>query len=86
MLIVVPWTRFWDRNYFIESLPFLDATLTNPVVRGGVSGFGVVSLGAAVVDVVAVLRRRWARLHNTSGLSILARPVELAPQDLREEV
>lgn len=85
-LIVAPWTRFWDRNYFIEALPLLESTLTSPAVRGAVSGFGLVAIGAAAVDVSAWLRRRWTGARGSSRHSLLSRPVQLASQDLREEV
>ena len=48
MLILIPWSAFWDRNYFVESLPALGALLTNNFVRGAVSGLGVVNLLAAL--------------------------------------
>ena len=86
VLIVAPWTRFWDRNYFVESLPFLAPLLTSHVLRGAVSGLGIVSLGAAAVDVSSWLRQRWAEPHDRSAYSILTRPVDLSSQDLREEV
>lgn len=86
VLVVTPWTRYWDRNYFVESLPFLEAALTSPVARGSVSGFGIVAIGAAVVDVFGVLRRRWDRRHKPSAQSVLSRPVEIDSRDLREEV
>ena len=57
VLVVAPWTMFWDRNYFVELFPFLEAILTNHVVRGGVTGVGLVSLGAALVDVAVAIRR-----------------------------
>ena len=61
MLIVAPWTVYWDRNYFVESLPILEAALTSHVVRGAVTGVGVLSAGAALVDVAAAVARilRW---------------------------
>ena len=41
VLIVAPWrTAFWDRNFFIERLPFLENLLRNVFVRGAVSGMG----------------------------------------------
>lgn len=86
VLIVAPWTRFWDRNYFVESLPLLAPMLTSHAVRGAVSGFGIVSLGAALVDVSTWLRQRWAERYDRSGHSILTRPVDLSSQDLREEI
>jgi hypothetical protein len=48
LLILIPWSAFWDRNYFVESLPALGALLTNNFVRGAVSGLGVVNLLAAL--------------------------------------
>ena len=86
VLVVAPWTRFWDRNYFVESLPLLEPLLTSPALRGVVSGFGIVTLGAAAVDVSAWLRRRWDQRYDGPGHSILTRPVDLSPQELREEV
>lgn len=48
LLILIPWSTFWDRNYFVESLPALGTLLTNNFVRGAVSGLGVVNLLAAL--------------------------------------
>ena len=56
ILVVAPWTTFWDRNYFVESFPFLEAILTSHVGRGGVTGVGLVSLGAALADVAFAIR------------------------------
>ena len=58
ILVVVPWTTFWDRNYFVESVPLLETILTAHVARGGVTGVGLFSLGAALVELGALVRRR----------------------------
>ena len=55
----MPWTEFWDRNYFVEALPTLEPALRSPALRGSVSGFGIVSLCVAVGDVVTGIRARW---------------------------
>lgn len=55
VLTVAPWTVYWDRNYFVESLPILQAVLTSHVVRGAVTGVGVLGAGAALVDVAAAV-------------------------------
>jgi hypothetical protein len=47
---VVPWLSFWDRNYFAEALPILQAILRNNFVRGAVSGIGVLNLAAGLSD------------------------------------
>ena len=41
VLLVVPWSVLWDRNYFIDVFPQLHALLTSNYVRGAVSGLGV---------------------------------------------
>ena len=68
MLTVAPWTVYWDRNYFVESLPILEALLTSHVVRGAVTGVGVVSAGAVLVDLAAAVARGRSRPPaRTSG-------------------
>ena len=57
VLIVAPWTTFWDRNYFVESLPWLEGFLTSHAVRGGVTGVGVLSVGVAFFDVASTIVR-----------------------------
>ena len=50
LLIVLPWSAFWERNYFAESLPLLQAVVKNNFVRGAVSGIGVLNLVAGLAD------------------------------------
>jgi len=57
-LLVVPWSSFWDRNYFAEAVPALHAFITNNFVRGAVSGLGVINLAAGLVELVAILLAR----------------------------
>jgi hypothetical protein len=58
LLIVLPWSRFWERNYFIEAIPALDAALTNPYVRGAISGLGVVNLVAGFAEMLPIFAVR----------------------------
>ena len=55
VLIVVPWSTFWDRNLFAEAVPMLHAALQNNFVRGAVSGVGVLNVGAGFAELVALL-------------------------------
>jgi len=48
VLLVVPWSSYWDRNFFAQSWPPLHALLTSNYVRGAVSGLGIVNVLAAV--------------------------------------
>ena len=72
VLIVAPWTVYWDRNYFVESLPILQAVLTSHVVRGAVTGVGVLSVGAATVDLAAAMYRFFSRPAARAGGSLWA--------------
>ena len=58
LLILIPWSTFWDRNYFGEVIPSLHAVLTNNFVRGGVSGLGLVNVLAAVAELTDLFVRR----------------------------
>jgi hypothetical protein len=58
LLILIPWSTFWDRNYFGEVVPSLHAVLTNNFVRGGVSGLGLVNVLAALGELSDLFLRR----------------------------
>jgi hypothetical protein len=51
ILIVAPWSAFWDRNFFAAALPALDAVLASPYARGAVSGVGLVTLLAGLAEI-----------------------------------
>jgi hypothetical protein len=53
LLIVVPWSTFWEQNYF-GAWPVVHAIVTNNFVRGGISGLGVVNLVAGFADLSRV--------------------------------
>jgi hypothetical protein len=58
LLVLLPWSSFWDRNYFAELVPTLGAWITNNYVRGAVTGLGVVNLLAALADLSDLVARR----------------------------
>ena len=62
VLAVVPWSSYWDRNYFAEALPAVHPIITNNFVRGAVTGVGLVNLAAAVAELVSLFAAR--RLHD----------------------
>ena len=57
-MILIPWSAFWERNYFAGLVPGLDAVLANAFVRGAVSGLGVVNVIAAIAELVDVFLAR----------------------------
>jgi hypothetical protein len=58
LLLVVPWSAFWERNFFVTRLPTLGEVLLNHFVRGAISGVGLVCLGAALGELAAILALR----------------------------
>jgi len=54
MLIVVPWSTWWDRNYFAAMVPQFHEFIINNFVRGAVSGLGFINLVAAISELVSV--------------------------------
>lgn len=58
LLIVLPWSAFWERNYFVLMWPSIRPWLTNNFVRGGITGLGAVNLVAGVADLMLVFAMR----------------------------
>ncbi|WP_396626273.1 hypothetical protein [Luteitalea sp.] len=57
LLILAPWTAFWDRNYFAALAPSVASWITHPYVRGAVSGVGIVSVAGALIEIGMMLSR-----------------------------
>ena len=58
LLVLVPWSAFWERNYFVGWFPALLYILRNNFVRGAVSGLGVVNLLTGFHDLAELLMAR----------------------------
>jgi hypothetical protein len=58
LLIVLPWSTFWDENYFASVIPALERVFTNNFVRGGVTGLGFVNLVAGVSELTGIFALR----------------------------
>lgn len=46
--MLIPWSAFWDRNYFVEWSAFAGALLTNNYTRGAITGLGLLNVWAAL--------------------------------------
>lgn len=57
LLVITPWSRFWDRNYFTALWPWLAVVMGNAYVKGAVSGVGLVSVLAALGELMGLLSR-----------------------------
>lgn len=60
LLLVAPWSVFWERNEFARWWPALGALATNHYVRGAVSGIGLICLVAALAELAAFFAARRA--------------------------
>jgi hypothetical protein len=65
LLVLVPWSAFWEHNYFAESFPLLQHVLRNNFLRGAVSGLGVVNLLTGFYELADLLMAR--RLGEAVG-------------------
>jgi len=44
LLLYLPWSTFWEQNYFLRHFPWLMPILLHPSLRGIVSGIGVLDI------------------------------------------
>ncbi len=44
LLMVIPWSAYWERNYFAQLSPVVNAVITNNYIRGAITGLGAVNL------------------------------------------
>ena len=47
LLLYLPWSAFWEQNYFFSHYPWLMPILLHPSIRGIVSGIGVLDIFVA---------------------------------------
>ena len=63
--MALPWTLYWERNYFVSHMPWLGVVAMNNYVRGAISGIGFVNVAAGIADIVSLFTRRD---HPADGL------------------
>jgi hypothetical protein len=66
LLVLVPWSTFWERNYFGDLVPLVQVVITNNFVRGAISGLGLVNIAFALTEVAAVVA---ARVGDSPGFT-----------------
>lgn len=54
VLIVAPWSVFWERNFFAGALPLLERAASSAFVRGGVSGIGAITALAGLAELAGI--------------------------------
>jgi hypothetical protein len=58
ILVVAPWSGFWDRNLFVGAAPSLEHIFSSPFTRGAVSGIGAITVIAGLAELAGVLALR----------------------------
>lgn len=53
-IILVPWSEYWDLNYFVYQYPSFGIVAANSYLRGAISGLGVLN----VLFALEAFRRR----------------------------
>jgi len=44
LLVFLPWSPYWESNFFLQRFPELVPILLNPFLRGAVTGLGILDV------------------------------------------
>jgi hypothetical protein len=56
--VLVPWSTFWERNYFVDATSALGSFLTSHYTRGAITGLGLVNVWAALAELAELFGSR----------------------------
>lgn len=56
--MLIPWSAFWDRNYFAEFSALLNTLLKSNYTRGAVTGLGLLNVWAALGELADLFGSR----------------------------
>ncbi len=56
VLLVFPWSEYWDNNFFSNLIPMFRNRWDNSYVRGAVSGLGIVNIVIAFSELFRLRR------------------------------
>lgn len=65
--MLIPWSAFWDRNYFVDASSRVGHLLTSNYTRGALTGLGLLNVWAAVAELADVFGTRSAAPPNASS-------------------
>jgi hypothetical protein len=58
LLVLIPWSAFWERNYFVEASRAFGTVFTSNYTRGAVSGLGLINVWAALAELAELFGSR----------------------------
>lgn len=50
LLLLLPWTRFWQENQYLLTIPALEPILNSGIIRGVVSGLGLLDIWIGISE------------------------------------
>ena len=56
--MLIPWSAFWERNYFVEGSQAFGDFFTSNYTRGAVTGLGLVNVFAALAELADLFGRK----------------------------
>jgi hypothetical protein len=68
--MISPWSNYWDRNYFVQMLPFAGTVLRADATRAAICGVGVLTMFAGLAEIRGV----FSRLHGGGAASDRSEP------------
>jgi hypothetical protein len=58
LLVLIPWSAFWERNYFVEGSRAFATVFTSNYTRGAVTGLGLINVWAALAELADLFGSR----------------------------
>lgn len=62
VLLVFPWSEYWDNNFFSNLIPVVRKLWDNSYLRGAVSGLGIVNIYISFSELFRL--RRFSKTHE----------------------
>lgn len=56
--MLIPWSAFWDRNYFADWAPIVGTLLKSNYTRGAVTGLGLLNIWSALGELADLFGRQ----------------------------
>jgi hypothetical protein len=66
--VLIPWSAFWERNYFAEASAAFAAFFRSNYTRGAVTGLGLINVYAALAELSDLFGRKSDNLPSETDL------------------
>jgi hypothetical protein len=52
LMVVLPWTRYWNENHYLITVPGLAILMNSGITRGVVSGLGLLDFWIGISEII----------------------------------